>query len=114
MVHFVDHHWSPNQTGEVERLALDAVRHGNALRSPSADEKERKWPLKWALVSENRPRRDDLLACAAAVESIAVDGSGWDTDPWLLGVRNGVFDLETGASARGSRLRHHQGRARHL
>jgi putative DNA primase/helicase len=57
---------------------------------------DRKAALKWALRSENRPRRDHLLACAATVERIAVDGHGWDTRPWLLGVRNGVIDLGTG------------------
>ena len=93
---FVDHHWLPNQTGEVERLALEAIRQRQAAALAIADEADRKAALKWALRSENWVRRDHLLTCAATIESIAVDGSSWDARPWLLGVRNGVIDLETG------------------
>jgi putative DNA primase/helicase len=46
-------------------------------------------------------RLDAVLALAKAEPSIADSGEGWDADPWLLGVANGVVDLRTGAVREG-------------
>jgi putative DNA primase/helicase len=42
------------------------------------------------------------MSLATNVEIIATDGRGWDRNPMLLGVQNGVLDLETG-QVRGGR-----------
>ena len=37
-----------------------------------------------------------MLVLARSVEPIADTGKNWDMDPWLLGVPNGVVELQTG------------------
>src|SRR5712691_2185753 len=71
---FTGHHWSPNRTGEVERLALVAIRQRQSAALAITDEDKRKAAIKWTVLSENRTHRDHLLACAATVESIAEIG----------------------------------------
>lgn len=84
------HRWEPQSDGEVHRLALDAVR---ARQRAAVGNKER---LRWAAAGESHKRLSNLLALARSVKPVADAGEGWDTDPWLLGVRNGVVDLRTG------------------
>jgi putative DNA primase/helicase len=98
---FTDHRWTPNRTGEVDRLALEAIRQRQADALALTDDKLRKAALKWTCDSENSARRDHTMKCAATVEELAVDGSAWDTPPLLFGVRNGVIDLETGVLREG-------------
>src|SRR5262249_44818041 len=53
-----------------------------------------------------RERRDAinrLLGLAATMKPVADDGTGWDADPFLLGVPNGVVDLRTGVLRDGQR-----------
>jgi len=52
--------------------------------------------MRWAINGEARKRRGNLLALAQSELPIADKGDGWDVDPWLLGVLNGVVDLRTG------------------
>ena len=52
---------------------------------------------KHALRSESR---DKLAACVAVAKSlpgVAVDADSWDSDSWLLNVKNGTVDLRSGA-----------------
>ncbi len=44
-----------------------------------------------------------MLALAQDFRPIADTGGGWDADPWLLGVPNGVVDLRTGELRPGRR-----------
>ena len=46
--------------------------------------------------SRNEKPLKSCLAIAATKEPIATDGTHWDSDPFLLGVQNGVIDLRTG------------------
>jgi putative DNA primase/helicase len=39
---------------------------------------------------------DDALSLAAKQPTLALKGDEWDSDPWLLGVANGLVDLRTG------------------
>jgi putative DNA primase/helicase len=39
---------------------------------------------------------DSVLRLARTHPAIALDGSEWDANPWLLGTQNGVVDLRTG------------------
>ena len=52
--------------------------------------------IRWAIGSENAARRENLMKCATKLKTLAVDGTAWDTRPLLLGVQNGVLDLEDG------------------
>jgi putative DNA primase/helicase len=88
--------WKPDADGEVDRIALEAAR----LRLQSAigieDKDRRAKSVSWALGSENSPRRRAALDSAKSLPPIADAGKCWDSDPWLLGVPNGIVDLRTG------------------
>jgi phage/plasmid-associated DNA primase len=92
---FREHHWWQDRTCEVDRLALETVRG----RQRAAVGRES--ALKWAATSESCKRREDLVRLASKIEGLAVAGDQWDQNPWLLGVRNGVLDLRTGALREG-------------
>ena len=66
-----------------------------------SDSEERKKRTRWAIGGEERKRQANLLALAQSVRPIADAGDNWDTDPWLLGVPNGVLDLRTGTLREG-------------
>jgi len=93
---FTDHWWIPDADAEIERLAKEAARRRFQAAAQIDDLKEREAEARWAIASESRMRRDATLACAASERPIADAGQGWDSDPWLLGVGNGVIDLRTG------------------
>jgi putative DNA primase/helicase len=95
-LHFQDHHWRPQTTGEVHRFALEAVRARQAAAVRITDQDTRKRHLNWAMKGEERKRQTNLLALARNEISLADAGDRWDADEWLLGVENGVIDLRTG------------------
>jgi putative DNA primase/helicase len=41
-------------------------------------------------------RMNNVLTFAMSEHNIGITGEVWDSDPWLLGVKNGVVDLRTG------------------
>jgi putative DNA primase/helicase len=43
-----------------------------------------------------RRRKEHVLWGAASLPEIAMSGDEWDSNPWLLGVANGVLDLQAG------------------
>ena len=92
---FDGQHWRRDRTGEVDRMARNAVR---ARQEAALGDKE---ALRWAAGSESRRRREDLVRLARSEEHVAVTGDEWDGDPWLLGVTNGVLDLRTGLLRQG-------------
>ena len=51
--------------------------------------------------SEARTKLEAMLALAKSEGYLADAGQQWDSDPWLLGVANGVVDLRTGTAAAG-------------
>ncbi len=91
------HWWTEDREGAILRLAKSVVR----LRAEIADRiytgkaQDEEW--KWAKRSEARSRLEAMLALAQSEHQIADRGNRWDSDPWLLGVANGVVDLRTGA-----------------
>lgn len=78
------------------RLAKDAVRRRYRDAASIDDLREREAEARWAIQSESKVRLDALLALARAEKPIADAGDGWDVDPLLLGVGNGVVELRTG------------------
>jgi putative DNA primase/helicase len=96
------HWWEPDIDEEVLRLAKEAARwRYQAAPGLFRDPDELKAEAKWAISSESRMRLEAALALAQAEPPIADSGEGWDADPWLLGVANGVVDLRTGALREG-------------
>jgi putative DNA primase/helicase len=95
---WTDHWWKPDVDEEVLRLAKEAVRRRYQIAPDLFDDPDEfKAEAKWAVASESRMRLEAALALAQAERPIADSGEGWDADPWLLAVANGVVDLRTGA-----------------
>ena len=53
--------------------------------------------VKWANQAKSNARIVSMIDQATSDERIQVTVDEWDKDPYLLGVRNGVIDLKTGA-----------------
>jgi len=103
-------HWQIDNSGAVERLAKDTVlqipKEGIVYLDRLAritDEAERdkiqkkiKEILGWAKTSEADNRLGAMINLAKSELPIARNPEDFDTDPFLLGVRNGVIDLRSG------------------
>src|SRR5437879_752623 len=57
---------------------------------------ERKKEISWALQSESLARLEAMISLARSKDPVCDSGEGWDSDPILLGVANGVVDLRSG------------------
>ena len=93
---FTGHRWMKQTDGEVNRLALDAMRARQRLALKETDSDKRKRAMGWTYGGETRSRLYNMLTLAQSMMPIANAGDNWDKDPWLLGVQNGVIDLRTG------------------
>ena len=87
--------WVPQTSGEIARLALEAIR--GRQRAAIGDKDH----LRWAIGGESRRRQTNMLALAENIVPIADAGDSWDLDSWLLGTQNGVLDLHTGTLRQG-------------
>lgn len=67
------------------------------VEAAALDGAERDRHEQWAQTSQSAGRREAMLRIASAEPGIAITPDDLDADPWLLGVRNGVVDLRTGA-----------------
>ena len=90
------HYWREDTTGEVYRLATAAARERYSRSVNIEDLDERRRVAKWSIDSEQRNRLESAVALAKNIQPIADSGETWDTDPWLLGMANGVVDLRGG------------------
>jgi len=88
--------WVPDPVERLTQMAIGMARErqhqANAIES--ADKKKAAWT--WGFKGEGRARITNTLALARSVPPIADPGEDWDTHPFLIGVQNGVVDLETG------------------
>jgi len=87
--------WNVDSERKVRLLAKQAARHRLAWAATIKDDNEIKREVAWAMQSESKPRIDAALSLAESEPPISDSGEGWDADPWLLGVGNGVLDLRT-------------------
>ncbi|MGB2714174.1 MAG: bifunctional DNA primase/polymerase, partial [Vicinamibacterales bacterium] len=87
--------WSPDRTGHITTLALDAVRMRQTIATQITDSDKRQKALAWTSKGESRARLTNLLVLAQDLAPIADAGSQWDTIPHLLGTPDGVVDLRT-------------------
>ena len=89
-------YWRPDADGEVERLAHEAARLRQRAARAIPDEKEARALEAFGKRCESHAKVTAVLNVLKALKPVADPGEGWDADPWLLGVRNGVLDLRTG------------------
>ena len=90
------HRWAPDTDQAIIRLATAHVRDRQRDALTIADLDRRDRTIKHLLALERRGALDSMLILARAQSPIADAGEQWDSDPWLLGVENGMVDLRTG------------------
>jgi putative DNA primase/helicase len=95
------HWWLEDRDGLVHRRALSIARMRGQGLPGARDDEEREEERKWAIGSESRARLDAMVKLAESAYPLADAGDGWDSDPMLLGVGNGVIDLRTGVLRKG-------------
>ena len=100
-----DHWWVPDRDAEIRRMAKHAARVRQQQREwlEIPDQEERARVHRWVINNESKYRLASTVDLAQAERRIADSGEGWDEDPWLLGVANGVVDLRTGVLRSGDR-----------
>jgi putative DNA primase/helicase len=91
-----DHWWTRDSDGELMRMAKHAVRFRLKVSGEIEDADRRTKEVGWTLTSESQSRLDAMVTLAQSERPLADDGTGWDANGWLLGVANGVVELETG------------------
>jgi putative DNA primase/helicase len=82
--------WQPDAVREVQRMAELTMRA--MLKELAEDEHGSKWAAKC-----NRDAKHPREMLEAVKHRTAIPIEQLDRHPWLLGVRNGVIDLKTGA-----------------
>jgi putative DNA primase/helicase len=76
--------------GALAKQTLRAI-YGEAERA--TDDKVRTAIATWAKKSEERARREAMIALARSEPGIAVEHTALDADPWSFNVLNGTIDL---------------------
>ncbi|MBA3583041.1 MAG: hypothetical protein H0W36_00675 [Gemmatimonadetes bacterium] len=88
-LHFDGVRWAPDQVNAVH-YAVRRVASGSLQKSGlGGDEQKRLFSLlQW-------PTQERVLKALATFPGYGTNGDEWDSDPYLLGVQNGVVDLRT-------------------
>jgi putative DNA primase/helicase len=94
-------YWRTDETGVVRTLVTNKVaatylQAAADLQSIGGSEIQVDKLVKRAKALLNRRRIENILSLATNLPRLAITGREWDTDPWLLGVENGMLDLRTG------------------
>jgi putative DNA primase/helicase len=92
--------WSEDLDELVMRRAKSVARM-RAQATQGLPKEEKKEELRWAFKSESRAHLEAMLKLARSEYPLYDSGEGWDVDPMLLGVPNGVVDLRTGTLREG-------------
>ncbi len=102
-----DHWWQPDAFAESERLAQDHVRLWQQQAvALSASHPKRSTLVDFTMKLERSGAMSNFMTMAKSLLPIATTGSEWDTDPWVLGCKNGVMDLRSGLLRNGEPLDH--------
>lgn len=87
--HFDGIRWAPDETNKVNSTVAKTA--SLALQGKRVSESEQK--LLFALLQW--PVQERVLKALATFPGYGTNGDEWDSDPFLLGVKNGVVDLRT-------------------
>lgn len=100
------HWWAHDTTRVIEERAVEVARMRFDFAEEIEDEERREKIQKFARRSENDRGIKAMLSRAQAVKALKDPGVGWDSDPYLLGVENGVVDILEGTLRDGHRADH--------
>jgi P4 family phage/plasmid primase-like protien len=93
-------YWKPDgQMTQIREIAksVSTVIAREVAELKSADDPRGAELVKWANSAKSNARINSTIEQATTDPRITMDIEEWDKDPYLLGVRNGVVDLRTGA-----------------
>lgn len=113
-----DHYWRKDRFKQssvdieiVSSVYAEELNHQQHKLALSKDENEQK-NCKY-LIHQLQIRRESLhtlfrkknviTRARMGIKALAIDGTEWDSNPWLLGCKNGVIDLRTGNLHQGQR-----------
>ena len=91
------HRWVPDVDGAIMRLVIEFVRRQQHTAVDITDLFARQQALDHWMKYDRLANQTTLLAIAKNLPPIADAGAMWDPDHLLLGVPNGVIDLQTGS-----------------
>jgi putative DNA primase/helicase len=95
-LHWNGHRWIVDADRYVFRRAKSAARQRLKTAASIENDGDRRKECAWAFVSEQTHAIKACLEQAIANEKLSDTGDGWDSEPFALGVKNGVVDLRTG------------------
>ena len=90
-----DRRWKNDGNGYIMGMAKMVPRLRYRKSSEIADDDKRKKAAQFARECESLSSLRSLVELAKTEKPLSNDGTGWDTDPFLLGVANGVLDLKS-------------------
>lgn len=87
--------WVSDETGnsKVYQFALLTVRRIQQEAADCQDSDRRAALGKWGFSCESKARIENMVGLAARLQGVAVRTDELDAHPWLLNVRNGIYDL---------------------
>jgi len=88
--------WSVDETGQVERYAMQTVRGLYEEAAASNDPDRVQELVLWAVKSESARAIRDMMTLARSMKGISVTADDLDSHHWLLNVLNGTIDLRSG------------------
>jgi putative DNA primase/helicase len=88
--------WERDATGRVNQLAIDLGRAAMREAVEITDEAARKAAFSFANGIGNKARISNLVFLAESNPALVVEAAEMDSDPWLVGVKNGTLDLRSG------------------
>jgi len=91
-----DQRWTPDTTGEVDRMAKQTVRRLYSEAGEMEDDEKRDAMLKHAAKSESAGHVRAMMELAATEQELSTTTAQLDANLWLLNVLNGTIDLRTG------------------
>lgn len=96
------HHWKPDDDGALYRIAEEHAKELLRQSADIADSDARTRQAKLALNLGKRGTIENMLALARYSEAVILHAEHLDSNPWLIGVGNGMVDLKTGTFRAGA------------
>jgi putative DNA primase/helicase len=89
------HRWVPETDGELYRLTIEAAR-ARAKAAADLDGDSAKRAFSFAKACESTSEVEKVLKAAKNVPPLNDKGRGWDANPLVAGMPNGVMNMATG------------------
>lgn len=88
--------WRRDTLDQIHGVVIATSKRLQQAAATITDDADRKDALTKARSLENFDKVKSCIALLKSLGDVASDGDDWDSDPFLLGVPNGVVDLRTG------------------